>query len=140
MCDITEKIREIAEMIPDEFEDIKIPTLEDFKFIQQGITKYKLENGYASSYGLLNHEKASIALTQIPDGSYWPEHNHQYPVLYELIIVLEGHLKMTINGEEKRLSEFDLIKIDQEIKHDALAVGDVLIIAITIPRDEGFPQ
>jgi quercetin dioxygenase-like cupin family protein len=137
MCNITNKLKEIATQIPD---DVSVMTINDFKFIENGITKYKLKNGCATSRSLLCNEKISIALTAIPDGGFLREHEHVFPVKYELIMLLEGTLKMNIGGKETLIEEEEFVKIERNIKHDALAIGDVLLVALTIPKDEGFPE
>ncbi len=138
MCRITDKIVRIIDKIP---EDAEIPSIFDFRVEENGKIRYKLKtkSTYAAATSLLHHEKASIALIRIPDKGEFPLHNHKAPVLYEILIILDGKLRLTVNDVTSDLSEFEMIKIDRNVKHSALAIGDVLLIAITIPRDEGFP-
>lgn len=134
--DVTKKLKEIVDYID---ESANTPTLSDFKQIRDGITGYKLHNGFAESESLLSTYRAGIALISIPNKGQFPRHSHAYPVQYELLIVLEGELIITINKQKQTLKENDYVKIDRNVKHYAVAVGDVTLIAITIPRDEGFP-
>ena len=137
MCELTNKIKEIAERIPD---NPKTPSLSDFREISNGVTRYRLKKGYASSTSLFKHKNASIALTRIPDGGHFMEHEHIAPVEYELILMLSGKLLIEIGEEKRELSELDMVRIEKEVKHNATAVGDALFVAITIPADyEGFP-
>jgi len=137
MCNITEKLKKIVEKIPDN----TIFTLDDLKEISKGVTNYKLDDGkVAISKGIYTHEKISIALTQIPDKGRLPFHVHKPPVKAEVIFVLSGILRMTINNKEKELLPETVEVIKADVKHDATAIGDVLLVAITIPKDEAFPK
>lgn len=132
---LTKQIFEIAEKIP---EDYSVATLSDFKEVVDGITKYRLMKGYATTSSLLDHRHVSIAVTTIPDGGKFQEHVHR--IEKEMLIILEGRLRMSINKKSKIYKEGSLITINKNVKHDATAIGDAVIVALTIPRDEGFPK
>jgi len=137
MCDIIKKLKEVIEVIPEN----TIFTLDDLKDIRDGVTMYKLDNDMmAISRGLYTHEKISIALTKIPDKGRMPLHVHKPPVKAEVIFVLTGILQMTINNKKKKLLPETVEIIKTDVKHDATAIGDVLLVAITIPKDEAFPE
>ena len=133
MCEITRKLFEIVEQIPDDF---SVLTLEYLKETADGVTRYRLANGYADSKSLLDHQHVSIALTSVPKGASFPEHVHHSPVNYELLIILSGILNVKI----EEYKEGEMIVINRNVKHSATAVEDATFVAITIPRDEGFPQ
>jgi len=136
MCKLTKKLFEIVNQIPDDMETI---TLNDLRQIKDGIISYRLEKGEAISQSILDHNYVSIALTTIPNGCHFPEHVHINPI-NELLIVLNGKLRMKINNEIREYKEGELVIINSNVKHDATAVGDATFVAITIPKDEGFPQ
>ena len=136
MCDLTKKLFQIVEQIPDEMDTI---TLTDLKQIRDGIIGYRLEKGHAIAQSLFDHNHISIALTMIPNGGRFPEHVHRSPI-NELLIVLSGELTMKINNEIREFKEGELVVINSNVKHDVTARGDATIVAITIPKDEGFPE
>lgn len=136
MCDITRKLFEIAEQIPDDF---NVLTLEDLKETADGVTRYRMLNGYADTKSLLNHRHVSIALIEMPEGMQFPEHVHHTPVNHEILIILSGRLNVKVE-EEREYKEGEMIVINRNVKHSATAVEDATFVAITIPRDEGFPQ
>lgn len=140
MCNITDKLFKIVDQIE---EHPDIPSLLD---VVGG--KSNSRNYYGTlrdkltpvAESVLDIEKASIALVRIPKTGRFPLHEHKTPVLYELLIILDGELKLTVEGVEKTLREFEVEKINRNVKHSAYAEEDVLLIAISIPRDEGFPR
>ena len=136
MCEITKKLFEIVEQIPDDF---SVLTLDDLKETVDGVTRYRLANGRADSKSLLDHQHISIALTSVPKGVSFPEHVHHSPVNYELLIILSGILNIKTE-EHKDYGEGEMIVINRNVKHSATAVEDATFVAITIPRDEGFPK
>ena len=136
MCELTKKLFEIVDQIPD---DYNVLTLEDRKESVDGATRYRLNDCYATTNSLLSHQHVSIALTSIPEGCVFPEHVHHSPVNHEILIILKGILKVKVE-EEREYGEGDMIVINRNIKHSATAVEDATFVAITIPRDEGFPQ
>lgn len=139
MCEIVQHLKRVLDQFPDDTADV--PTLEDLRQISEGVTKYKLAHGlHAISRNLDNTEHATIAKTVIPKGGYFPPHVHNSPVRYETIFILEGILIMTIGRERMTLTQYDQISITQNVKHDAYAKEDVTLIAITIPKDNGFPK
>ena len=113
MCELTKKLFEIVDQIPD---DYNVLTLEDLKESVDGVTRYRLNDGYATTNSLLCHQHVSIALTSIPEGCVFPEHVHHAPVNHEILIILKGILKVKVE-EEREYREGDMIVINRNIKH-----------------------
>ena len=77
----------------------------------------------------------SINETWFEDGTVVDWHSHEG---YEIIIVTEGCLKLLFKTEEQTLNKRDKTIISSNIPHSAEAIGDTWIVAITVPKDDGF--
>lgn len=132
MCEILDKLEIMTPNLP------PISRLGDFKFTQNGITTYQFESGTAISEKIYSVADVAIAKTIIPKGTKFDVHLHE--ISGEWIIVLSGSLTVNIDGSNHILNKYDSIKIIAKEPHYAIAVEDTTIIAITIPRDDGFPE
>lgn len=115
-----------------------VPSIRDFRIIDEGIIKYKLDKGEAISESIYSTEDIAIAKFFVPKGNTFPTHIHVN--IDEWLIVLKGSLKLFVEGENVTLNRYDSIKINADKSHYAIAVEDSTIIAITAPRDDGFPE
>jgi quercetin dioxygenase-like cupin family protein len=80
----------------------------------------------------------AIAKTRMTKHTILEEHIHKDSL--ELLVVLEGQLKLLMNNGILTLNPFDHIKIEKNTNHIAMAMEDTLLIAVTIPKDDGFPR
>jgi quercetin dioxygenase-like cupin family protein len=132
MCIVLDKLEKLTSSLP------HISDLSEFKVVNNGITTYELDNGVAISENIYSTPDIGIAKTFIPKGTNFNTHKHA--ISGEWVIVLEGLLDATINSKSILLSKYDSIKIDAATPHSAIAVEDTTIIAITVPKDEGYPE
>ena len=132
MCEVLDKLEQLTLELP------QVPSLKDFKITEDGITTYRLENGVAISENIYSTVDVAIAKTHIPKGTTFNTHLHD--MSGEWVIVLDGVLDATIESKTFTLGKYDSIKIDANKPHSAIAVEDTTIIAITVPRDEGYPE
>lgn len=135
MCKEIDKLEEVYSRLPD------IPHFSALlKKCDGRHFEYETENnGEFVSVSLHEEPRISIAKSRITKGSEVPLHDH--PNSYEIIIILDGMISIEFeNGDVKVLRKDDYAKIDATIGHSALVLLDTEFIAITVPRDEGFPK
>ena len=135
MCKEIDKLEEVYNRLPD------IPHFSKLlKNCNGRLFEYKVENeGQFTSISLHEEPDISIAKSHLTKGSEVPLHNH--PNSYEIIIVLKGMISIEFeNGDVKVLRRNDFAKIDAILGHSASVGCDTEFIAITVPRDEGFPK
>jgi len=140
MDDLTDRLRRIVNNIPDNL------TLEDIVIRNKEDTIYPGEGDDSHSRNLYSTNDIAIALTNMPKGATFPNHRHNSPVQKELIIMLKGSVcitKETGNGETEKqvvIKQFEIDIIDKNILHRAIALEDCVFVAITVPRDDGYPR
>lgn len=132
MCKNLDKLEALTPKLP------RIPSIKDFRVISEGVIKYQLDKGEAISEPIYSTEDIAIAKFFIPKGSTFPTHVHVN--IDEWLILLKGSLSLFIEDELVVLNRYDSIKITADKPHHAIAVEDSTIIAITAPRDDGFPE
>lgn len=132
MCAILNKLEELTSQLP------IIPDLSKYKIGVGKTVTYLFDNGKAVSENIYSTPDIGIAKTFIKEGVKFDIHKHE--VSGEWIIVLNGILKVFVDSGETELHKYDSIKIEAKKPHFAIAVTDTTIIAITIPKDDGFPE
>ena len=132
MCAIINKLEQLTPKLP------LIPTLSKYKSNSGKIANYVFGSGTVVSESLYATPDIGIAKTYIKEGITFDIHKHE--ISGEWLIVLNGILKVVVDGEEYILNKYDSIKIDAKKPHFAIAVADTTLIAITVPKDDGFPE
>lgn len=132
MCQTIEKLEKVVSGLPD------VPVMFNMiKYRSQSATEYDI-NGEMISWPVFNEANISIAHTHITKGSVVNMHRHEGS--YEIIIVLSGVLEISVDRERRILNAHDWIHITKNQPHEARALESTWIVAITVPRDEGFPE
>ena len=132
MCMLIDKLEEITPKLPE------YPPLVTFKVVTNEGTIYKFKNGVAISENIYTTDDIAIAKTFIPKGVTVEPHAHI--ISNEWVIVLDGVLKIFSEEEEKILNKHDSVMVIANKPHYAIAVEDTTIIAITVPKDDGWPE
>lgn len=132
MCMLIDKLEEITPKLPE------YPPLSSFKIVSNNQTRYVFKNGVAVSENIYNTDDIAIAKTFIPKGVTVEPHAHT--ISNEWVIVLDGVLKIFSEEEEKILNKHDSVMVIANKPHYAIAVEDTTIIAITVPKDDGWPE
>jgi quercetin dioxygenase-like cupin family protein len=134
MCRMIDRLEELYEGLPD------TPLFEDLYLGEDGEhTLYRIDTGTFKSRSVLNISDISIAHSHITGGSTVELHNHHSS--YEILIVLSGSMEVTYgSGKKKKLVKYDYIILDKQMPHSALVIEDTDFVAITVPKDEGFPK
>jgi quercetin dioxygenase-like cupin family protein len=104
---------------------------------QPGMTMAEPGDGQAFYFGLLNIPEIAIARTFVSNGTAFPPHMH---IEKEWVIVYKGTLNFTLEDTKITLKTGDSVVVEPNIKHEAKAVTDVWLIAITIPANEDWPS
>ena len=132
MCDILDRLERLTTNLP------PIPALSEYKVGVGKTATYVFETGNAVSESIYSTPDIGIAKTHIKEGVTFDIHKHD--ISGEWIIVLNGVLKVFVDSEAIELRKYDSIKIDAKKPHFAIAETDTTIIAITVPKDDGFPE
>jgi quercetin dioxygenase-like cupin family protein len=132
MCDILNKLEKLTPQLP------IIPDLSKYKVGMGHMVTYVFDSGVAISENIYSTPDIGIAKTSIKEGVTFDIHQHS--ISGEWIIVLNGILKVFVDSEELELHKYDSVKIDAKKPHFAIAVTDTTFIAITVPKDDGFPE
>ena len=127
-----DKLEELTPNLP------LLPSLEDFRIINEGVIKYRLNKGEAISESIYSTEDIAIAKFYIPAAGVLETHIHR--TSDEWLIILEGTLEIFTEDSYNILTKYDSVKITADKPHKAIAVENSTIIAITVPRDDGFPK
>ena len=133
MCENLERLKELTPSLPPfpEFKDFTLAAWDGWK-------EYKVLDGFMKSESLHDCEEVSIAKTRMTKNAILEEHIHKDSM--EILVVLEGQLKLLFNNGVMTLNPFDHVKIEKSTNHIAMAMEDTLLIAVTIPKDDGFPR
>ena len=132
MCMLIDKLEEITPKLPE------YPPLNSFTVTSDNQTRYIFKNGVAVSENIYNTDDIAIAKTFIPKGVTVGPRAHI--ISNEWVIVLDGVLKIFSEEEEKILNKHDSVMVIANKPHYAIAVEDTTIIAITVPKDDGWPD
>lgn len=131
MCEYIEKLRTLTPTLPPKpFGDLR-------KKAGNGMTTYHVKSGVMISTSLYN-EEISIAKTFISENAQLENHFHEGS--YEVIIILDGTLEVTTTEGPKRFSKFEKVDLKKSQPHSAIAITDCWFVALTVPKDYGFPE
>lgn len=133
MCTIeVERLDELYEKLPN------IPHFSDILRRCKGkIYEYQVEDGKFESTSIFDTPDISIAKSYITKGTKVGIHDHDGS--YEIIIIIDGILAIDFGTHKKVLGKGESLKIDKYEPHAAFAVTDCVFVAITVPKDNGFP-
>lgn len=132
MCIEIEILEKLTNRLP------KYPTLKDLKINEwKEWNEYKVIGGSMKSQSIHNCNEVAICKTIMSKGTILEEHIH--PGSAEILVVLEGTLKILMDNGVYTLSNSEYLKINENINHIAMAMENTTLLAVTIPKDDGFP-
>ncbi len=88
---------------------------------------------------LYSENAFAIKRVYVKEGTKFISHKHKPPIV-EYIIVISGKYKHIENNKEKILGPQDFWVVKKNIIHEGIALEDTLLVAITVPRDPGYPK
>jgi len=94
------------------------------------------EGGPCHSFAVINIPEIAVADTFLREGAVIGLHNHQ-PI--EHLIVYKGELIVKTDKGEKEIQVGHVMSFYNQELHEVKAKKDTWLIAISIPREEGFP-
>lgn len=124
--------------------DTRIPELstllDRMEELSDTVRVFRSKDGHMSPvHGLWKTNEVAVAWSIIPDGMLFDEHTHDAE--REHIVIVSGVMKYMDDDREILLRKGDAVDVPAGIPHSVEAVGgDVLVIAITIPPSEVFPN
>ncbi|RKZ06540.1 hypothetical protein DRQ25_13700 [Candidatus Fermentibacteria bacterium] len=91
---------------------------------------------------LLSRKNVGVVDSGIPEGHAFPEHAHADHIV-ECLMIYQGRAKVEYKGGKViEAGPQDVVCFSQGQLHRIVALvgyGDVRLIGITVPRDEGYP-
>lgn len=93
--------------------------------------------GQAFLMGLYKGSEMAVCRNFASAGSKWPEHYHNE---WEMLIVYEGKMNLTIGGDSHILKRKDSYYIREGVAHGASFPTDCWFLSVTIPGAEAFPN
>lgn len=94
------------------------------------------ENGSIVGFNLYKDKKVLVSRFLMTDGVSFSKHFHDG--IYEILVVIEGELKLTFEDKEVILKERDSITIEPDVSHSGMAKGNTWVIAISMPPEPMF--
>lgn len=109
-----------------------------------GFVNWPVERGTAMSWDMPTHLGQSVcalAETMLTKGTVFPYHDHASAGAKETLICVKGIILVRFHGEsETVLMPGDSILIEPSQVHSVEAPEeDAWVVAVTVPRDPGFP-
>jgi quercetin dioxygenase-like cupin family protein len=133
MCKEVDKLAELYDKFPEvpHFSDLLLGKMND-------VFEYKTsELGKFTSRALKDSPEISIAESFLRKGSKVEFHQHEKS--YEILIILEGEMRVEFADRIKTLKKYKYVIIEEGQPHAAEVTEDTKFIALTVPRDDGFP-
>jgi len=134
MCEIINHLKNLTDNLP------PVPTLVDLIHDPDNIrsyVEYSVSNGTAIGFGLLNQPEVAVQKIFISKGSIFPQHEHD---VIEIGVIFAGEVEINVGDTPIRFRVGDVIKLQKNERHSVKAIDDSWIIAIVIPRDDGYPK
>ena len=108
--------------------------------IDENVKEFSLGNDMVATVtSLIKSDDVAVVNAFIPDGETFPMHSH---AVYEWLIPYMGVMKVDSGGSVLMIGpdkEMKYIIFQPGDAHSVSAVGDVGLIGITVPADEGYP-
>ena len=107
-------------------------------FSNEGYVEYSVEKGRAFGLMLLDKESVSVMRLYMSKGTIFPETSNSSS---ETVIVFRGSVKARIDGKDRCiLNQGDSISFKPDQRHGGEALEDTWLIAVSVPRIEGYPK
>jgi len=117
-----------------------IPTLSSFETnIEKGYSEYVVEEGLSFGHSLYNRPEVAVMRMFVSKGTKWPNHVHDNET--EWLMVYKGSIKVRCDNEEDvTLVPGSAIEFCKNKNHYGEALEDTWLIAVSIPRVDGYPK
>ena len=135
MSNYLDKLKELTEDLP------AIPKLSDLVDVDNSAkhsTIYKVDKGTSFGISLLSRAEVAVQELFVSKGTTFPEHVHEDEM--EWGIIYKGEMLVNIDGKEESFKAGDCIAFNKGSIHSSLAIEDSWLIAIAIPKIDGYPE
>lgn len=133
--DSIEKLKKLTADLPG------IPRLDDL-LLDASSSKhsiiYKVDEGTSFGLALLNRPEVAVQELFVSKGTKWPSHLHDTET--EWGIIYKGDMEVVVDGEKSMLGPGDCVRCNKKEVHSSEAITDCWLIAIAVPRIEGYPE
>lgn len=103
------------------------------------VRSYPTSLGTTRAVAILSRESCGVVVMPLRAGEHFAWHQHRYEA--ETLIVFEGEAEATIeNRTPVRLIPGIPYLIEPGLSHSITAVTDTQLLAIAVPRAEGYPD
>ena len=132
MCYI-EDLKKLTEELP------AVPKLEDLVSMSSpAVIEYEVEKGMSMAHSLLSKPDVGVMDLFLSKGTEFPTHQHLDE--QEWGMIYKGSVEMEMDGDTKILTVGDFVWIKKGSVHSGVALEDTKMIAISIPRTDGYPE
>jgi quercetin dioxygenase-like cupin family protein len=130
-----DKVKELTDNLP------AVPKLTDLVKLDDCSPHsviYDVQKGTSFGFNLLNRPEVSVMELFVSKGTCWPKHVHNEST--EWGIIYKGKLKVTLCNKVKTLGKGDWILFEKGVAHSSVALEDTWLIALAIPKIDGYPK
>ena len=128
-----EKLKNLTEELP------QVPHLRElYHKDTDGVREYNEIDGTIVGENLMYEKEVAVQNVFIKSNTAFPLHVHEKEIEY--LVIYNGQFSITIEDQELILNKGDFIKIEKGKKHCTKAITDTNLLAIAIPRIDGFPK
>ena len=104
---------------------------------RQGFVEYETEEGTAFGNGLYADAEVAVQRAFMVAGTVLPAHSHGET---EILVTYRGKFRLVMgDGSQQEYVAGEVAMILPGMEHEARAVEDVWIVAITVPGSSGYP-
>ena len=101
------------------------------------IKELNMEQGVSYMVGLYKTPVIAVARNYASQGCKFPKHHH---LEWELLIVYEGEMNLSVGGRAVNLTEKEFYYIDPGVEHEAFFPRETWFLAITMPASQSWPD
>ena len=101
-----------------------------------GFAVYECDKGTCFGQSLLHTDDIAVSNTFASVGTEFAQHVH---CVLEIVIVYQGKMVLSTNGDVIEVGEKENIIIKPNMPHSAFFSTDTWMICMTIPADENYP-
>ena len=97
-----------------------------------------MEEGTSFGFNLLSRPEVGVMELFVSKGTSWPVHVHQHEE--EWGIIFKGKLEVVLDGKTQILGPGNYTHFRKGEPHHSLALEDTWLIAVAVPKIEGYPE
>jgi len=128
-----DKLKQLTDKLP------PIPKLRELVIEEHdNVIEYDTTEGYTLGRGLMNKKDICVQDMLLTKGADFPAHNHIKEIEYG--IIYKGSIEVTIDGKKQIVKAGDCVKFDKGSVHTGTALETTKLLAVAIPRIDGYPQ